>query len=203
MIRRDQPQRPNVAGYMARQLVSELPNQRTHAMLALTKLLHFVKLRTTCGASGEDLLLQKTSNPLKHKTELPHPLPADFTDKFIASFSEPIGKDTKLSDKASTGWLVWGDSVELYDVPPEDGSVFEWDESSTEALALLRDIIIQPAWWETFIAHLAMEKTVDVRLFSQCRFRLPHSSELTSTRLRLAVPRRRRVHGGQVDLPGV
>ncbi|KPV77183.1 uncharacterized protein RHOBADRAFT_25084 [Rhodotorula graminis WP1] len=168
MIRRDQPQRANVAGYMAKQLISELPNQRTHAMLALTKLLHFIKLRTTCGASGEDLLLQKTSNPLKHKTELPHPLPADFTDKFIASFSEPMTKDTKLSDKASTGWLVWGDSVELYDVPPEDGSVFTWDESSADTLALLRDIIIQPSWWETFISHLSMEKTVDYLAADVC-----------------------------------
>ncbi|GAA6053733.1 hypothetical protein JCM3770_003189 [Rhodotorula araucariae] len=168
MIRRDQPQRPAVGNFMARQLISELPNQRTHAMLALTKLLHFVKLRTTCRASGECLLLQKTSNPLKHKVELPRPLPADFTDRFIASFSEPMGKDTKLSDKASTGWLVWGDSVDFYDVPPEEGSVFEWDESSHEALAQLREIILTPAWWDTFIGNLAMEKSIDYLAADVC-----------------------------------
>jgi hypothetical protein len=39
---------------MAQQLVSELPNQRTHAMLAVTKMLHFIKL---CGWSRRIIAL--------------------------------------------------------------------------------------------------------------------------------------------------
>lgn len=147
---------------MAQQLVSELPNQRVHAMLALTKMLHFVKIRTTCSGSDERLLLQQTSNPLKRKVELPHPLPADFTDKFIASFSDPITPTTNLMDKQNTGWLVWGDTVDFYAVPPEEGSVFFWDHTSKDALEQLREIILQPGYWDTFIGHLAMEKGVDV-----------------------------------------
>lgn len=162
MIRRDQPQRPALAAYMAQQLVSELPNQRTHAMLALTKMLHFVKIRTTCSGSDECLLLQKTSNPLRRKVELPHPLPSDFTEKFIASFSEPVTATTNLMDKQNTGWLVWGDTVDFYAVPPEEGSVFDWDVTSRDALAQLREIVLQPGYWDTFISHLAMEKSVDV-----------------------------------------
>lgn len=61
---------------------------------SLTKVLHFVKLRTACGGSGEKLLLQQTTNPLRKKVILEQPLPADFTDKFIASFSEPLNADT-------------------------------------------------------------------------------------------------------------
>lgn len=61
---------------------------------SLTKILHFVKLRTACGGSGEKLLLQQTSNPLRKKVQLEKPLPTDFTDNFIASFSEPLKSDT-------------------------------------------------------------------------------------------------------------
>lgn len=152
---------------MAQQLVSELPNQRTHSMLALTKILHFIKLRTTCSGSDECLLLQKTSNPLRRKVELERPLPPDFTAKFIASFTEPLSKDTKLVDKGNTGgWLVWGDSIDYYEVPPEEGSVFDWDHSSQEALDQLRAIVLQPSWWDTFVGHLAMEKSIDVRVLA-------------------------------------
>ncbi|SCV72468.1 BQ2448_4005 [Microbotryum intermedium] len=161
LIRRDQPMRPELAGYMAEQLISDLPNQRAHSMLALTKILHFVKLRTACGGSGEKLLLQQTSNPLRKKVKLDRPLPDDFTEKFIESFSKPLGPDTLLMDKNATGWLVWGDSVEFYEVPPEEASAIMWDPTSAETIVRLRDIIVQPSWWETFANHLAMEKTID------------------------------------------
>ncbi|BGP22448.1 Proteasome activator BLM10 [Rhodotorula toruloides] len=168
-IRRDQPQRSTIAAYMAQQLVSELPNQRTHSMLALTKILHFVKLRTTCSGSDECLLLQKTSNPLRRKYVLERPLPPKFTEKFIASFTEPLSKETKLVDKGNTGgWLVWGDSIDYYEVPPEEGSVFDWDHSSREALDQLRTIVLQPSWWDAFIGHLAMEKTIDYLAADVC-----------------------------------
>lgn len=64
-------------------------------------------------------------------------------------------------DKQSTGWLVWGSSVDFYAVPPENSSAIEWDPTSRDAIAQLRKIIIQAAWWETFISHLAQEKTID------------------------------------------
>lgn len=65
-------------------------------------------------------------------------------------------------DKQSTGWLVWGDSVEFYQVPPESSSAITWDVSSAETIDQLRAIIMQASWWETFAGHLAMEKTIDV-----------------------------------------
>ncbi|KAM0751556.1 hypothetical protein T439DRAFT_300497 [Meredithblackwellia eburnea MCA 4105] len=161
LIRRDQPLRPDVAAYVSRQLICDLPNQRTHSMLALTKILHFIKLRTACGGSGEKLLLQQTSNPLRRKVKLEQPLAPDFTEKFIESFTQPMGDDTLLMDKQSTGWLVWGDSVEYYAVPPESSAAITWDVSSSEAIEEIRSIVIQSSWWETFIKHLSQEKTID------------------------------------------
>ena len=48
LIRRDQPLPLDVVRFMAEQLVSDLPTARSHATLAMTKLLFFVKLRTLC-----------------------------------------------------------------------------------------------------------------------------------------------------------
>jgi hypothetical protein len=118
------------------------------------------------GGSSEKLLLQQTSNPLRRKVDLPNPLPKDFTENFIASFSEPITPETRLMDKQNTGWLVWGDSLEYYVLPSDKEEPLEWDTSSTETIETLREIIIQAGWWETFIKHLAMEKTVDVSFSS-------------------------------------
>ncbi|GAA5854935.1 hypothetical protein JCM8547_004128 [Rhodosporidiobolus lusitaniae] len=168
LIRRDQPLRPGLSTYMARQLVSELPNQRTHSMLALTKTLHFLKLRTTCDRSDKCLLLQQPSNPLRRRVELPRPLPADFTDKFIASFSEPLTKDTQIVDKQNTGWLVWGDSIEYYELPPPDQSAFVWDATSSQAVEEVGAIVLQQGWWDSFIQHLAMEKTIDYLAADVC-----------------------------------
>jgi proteasome activator subunit 4 len=64
-------------------------------------------------------------------------------------------------DKQSTGWLVWGDSVEFYSVPPQSAEPIEWDVSSKETLDSLRAIILQASWWETFVKHLSQEKTID------------------------------------------
>lgn len=126
------------------------------------KILHFIKLRTMSGGSSEKLLLQQTSNPLRRKVDLPHPLPSDFTENFISSFSEPLTGETRLIDKQNTGWLVWGDSLEYYVLPSDNEPPLAWDASSAEAIETLREIIVQASWWETFIKHLAMEKTVDV-----------------------------------------
>lgn len=66
-----------------------------------------------------------------------------------------------LMDKQSTGWLVWGDSVEFYEVPPQSAEPIEWDVSSKDALDQLRSIILTASWWETFVKHLSQEKTID------------------------------------------
>jgi proteasome activator subunit 4 len=64
-------------------------------------------------------------------------------------------------DKQNTGWLVWGDSVEFYAVPPESSSAITWDITSSEAIEVIRSQVIQQSWWEAFMKNLSQEKTVD------------------------------------------
>lgn len=64
-------------------------------------------------------------------------------------------------DKQSTGWLVWGDTVDFYAVPPETAAAITWDVSSATAIEEIRALVIQASWWETFIKHLSQEKTID------------------------------------------
>lgn len=64
-------------------------------------------------------------------------------------------------DKQSTGWLVWGDSVEYYAVPPETSAAITWDVTSAAAIDEVRALVVQASWWETFIKHLSQEKTID------------------------------------------
>ena len=144
----------------------KLSESERRSLISAAKLLHFIKLRTMSGGSSEKLLLQQTSNPLRRKVDLPNPLPANFTENFISSFSEPLTQETRLMDKQNTGWLVWGDSLEYYVLPNDKEEALEWDTSYAEAIETLREIIIKPTWWETFIQHLAMEKTVDVSFLS-------------------------------------
>ena len=64
-------------------------------------------------------------------------------------------------DKQSTGWLVWGDTVEFYAVPPETDSAITWDVTSTDAIEQIRAVLMTATWWETFLNHLAQEKPID------------------------------------------
>lgn len=62
-------------------------------MLALTKILHFLKLRTFCD-SDEALLLQKSRNPYKIKVQVPEVADRQYTKTFLTSFKEPLKPDS-------------------------------------------------------------------------------------------------------------
>ena len=111
MLAPQQPLSPEIGLYMSHQLVSELPQARVHAILAVTKMLHFLKLRTLSEGSREkvddrlligdcdtyafwaQLLLQQTRNPLKRTITLTQPLADDFTERFIEAFKQPLTAD--------------------------------------------------------------------------------------------------------------
>lgn len=147
-----------MCAYLVSQVVSELPNQRTTAIYALTKILHFVKLRTYC-ESAEDLLLQRTKNPLKHQVAVPEPADPGFTDAFLAKFREPLSAESTLVDKLSTGWLVWGDKFSAYSLN-EQGEA-HWDESSRKALEIMREQLVSASFWQEMLKHLSQEHTRD------------------------------------------
>ncbi|KAH8929547.1 hypothetical protein BT69DRAFT_1292546 [Atractiella rhizophila] len=171
LIRRDMPLNPGTAAFMVNQMVSDIPTIRAHSLAAVTKMLHFLKLRslpdgdTDASGSSELLLLQKTRNPLKRRVHLDVPVPDDFTDKFIRSLKEPITsgskEETHLMDKTVIGWLVWGSEVEFYAAPPDGAPLPTWDSTSQAATEELRKVIHSQKWWDDFSAILAQEHTRD------------------------------------------
>ena len=64
-------------------------------------------------------------------------------------------------DKQSAGWLVWGDEVSFYAVPPETDSAITWDASSADTIDQIRAVIMKASWWESFTKHLSQEKPID------------------------------------------
>lgn len=160
LLRKDQPLPDEISRYLITEVVSENPKMRQYAQAAVTKMLTFLKLRTLCD-SDEALLLGQSKNPLKRTETLPQPLPADWTRKHLASFSEAVTPQTKLRDKSSTGWLVWGREVEYYAVPPETEEPIVWDPSSKAAIDAVRQVISDMGWWESFFRHLSQEKDRD------------------------------------------
>ncbi|KAH8919753.1 hypothetical protein BT69DRAFT_1352911 [Atractiella rhizophila] len=165
LIRRDMPLNPGTAAFMVNQMVSDIPTIRAHSLAAVTKMLHFLKLRSYASGSSELLLLQKTRNPLKRRVHLDVPVPDDFTDKFIRSLKEPITsgskEETHLMDKTVIGWLVWGSEVEFYAAPPDGAPFPTWDSTSQAATEELKRVIHSQKWWDDFSAILAQEHTRD------------------------------------------
>ncbi|EST07615.1 Protein of unknown function DUF3437 [Kalmanozyma brasiliensis GHG001] len=160
LVRKDRPQVEDSATYLAEQMISENPKMRHCAQAAVTKILYYVKLRTLA-PTDEDLLLGQGKNPLKHSEKLPTPVSNEWTQEYIASFAEPLTPSSKLRDKPSQGWLVWGEDEDFYDPPPADGVVFDWDANSASCIAAVRSTLMQEAWWQSFSRHLSQEKDRD------------------------------------------
>ncbi|ETS62890.1 hypothetical protein PaG_02652 [Moesziomyces aphidis] len=160
LVRKDRPMDEGAAKYLAEQTISENPKMRHCAQAAITKVLYYVKLRTLA-PTDEDLLLGQTNNPLKHSEKLPTPVSAEWTQQYIASFAEPLTPTSKLRDKPSQGWLVWGEEENFYDPPPAEGTVFDWDSASQPAVEAVRAAITQDSWWQSFCRHLSQERERD------------------------------------------
>jgi proteasome activator subunit 4 len=60
---------------------SELPSKRNHSISAITKILHFVKLRTFI-KSDEDLLTGESRNPLRMSIDFPSPHDREQFEKY-------------------------------------------------------------------------------------------------------------------------
>ncbi|SJX61736.1 related to BLM10-proteasome activator subunit [Sporisorium reilianum f. sp. reilianum] len=160
LVRKDRPLGDESATYLAEQMISENPKMRFCAQAAVTKILYYIKLRTLA-PTDEDLLLGQSKNPLKHSERLPTPVSSEWTQQYIASFAEPLTPTSKLCDKPSQGWLVWGEEEDFYDPPPADGTVFDWDTQSQAAIAAVRAKLTQESWWQSFCRHLSQEKDRD------------------------------------------
>lgn len=161
LVRKDQPLSEEPAKYLTEQVISENPQMRRYAQAALTKILYFIKLRTFC-KSDDALLQSQSTNPLKHSEDLPVPVPKSWTEDHLAKFAKPLEQDSKLRDKSSQGWLVWGEKDPYYEVPPQENSqAFEWDPASKPAFDSVKEIVSSQEWWDDFFRHLSTEKERD------------------------------------------
>jgi len=132
----------------------------------MTKVLHFIKLRTMTGGMDEPLLLGQSSNPLKRTIDI-DPSQPNFTSEYLQAFKVPLADGdttTFLQDKATSGWLVWGKRLTGYTQAPWDESPFTWDPSSEQAMRAMTDIVNDPEWWKKFVGWASQEDARTVSL---------------------------------------
>lgn len=131
----------------------------------MTKVLHFVKLRTLCSHDNERLLLELPQNPLKVTIPI-DPSQPGFTAEYLASFRKPIAVEdstTFLQDKTTSGWLAWDKELHGYRQAGWDERPFVWDPSSAEAVAVMATFVRDPAWWTKLVARYSQEDNRKVR----------------------------------------
>ncbi|KAH9822994.1 hypothetical protein DFH28DRAFT_1216660 [Melampsora americana] len=160
LIRRDQPLDPQTTTHFINELCeSDLPAKRSHSINAMTKILHFIKLRTIATGSKEALLTQTRSNPLRVDVQIPSPVEPNY-EEFMAVIRTPLDAQPQfLLDQLTTGWLVCGD-VKAYQPPSKDGQMI-WDPDSEETLSIFKAALSQESFWKKLAAHLSQEQSRD------------------------------------------
>ncbi|TIA90807.1 hypothetical protein E3P99_01381 [Wallemia hederae] len=163
LVRRDKPTPERVTRYFLAQTISDHPKIREHAYGSITKILHFVKLRTFGQGPDldEKLLLKSTKNPLKKEINIEGD--ASFsTDKYLNQFKQPItdwNSGVLLQDKAQSGWLCWGPSLQVYELPPSDRFPFVWEKESAASVQAITETVMSQSWWNKFISQLSIESS--------------------------------------------
>jgi proteasome activator subunit 4 len=127
----------------------------------MTKVLHFVKLRTLCEHDDELLLLELPRNPLKVTVPI-DPAKPGFTADYLATFRQPIAVEdstTFLQDKTTSGWLAWDKQLHGYRQAGWEEQPFDWDPSSAEAVTVMAKFVRDPEWWKKLVNRYAQEDT--------------------------------------------
>jgi len=159
LVRKDKPLEEKIARYLTRQASSENPTMRRVAQNGITKILYFAKLRTLCQSDEELLLGCPKVHPLKRKERLPDALSDDWKRQRVDEYaSDVLNDETKLQDKSSMGWLVWGTEETFYRNPPEKGAVFDW--SDKDALRGVAETL-DAQQWDKMMQHFSQEKERD------------------------------------------
>ncbi|TIB08744.1 hypothetical protein E3P89_02948 [Wallemia ichthyophaga] len=174
LIRRDKPMSERLTRYFLANTISDHPKIREHAYGSITKILHFVKLRTFGQGTNlnEKLLLKSTKNPLKKTVKIEDD--ASFTtDKYLNQFKQPISdwsSDVLLQDKAQSGWLCWGPSLEVYELPPVNRFPFEWENESSASVQAITETVMSIDWWNKFISQLSIESSSTTPSYDHVNF---------------------------------
>jgi proteasome activator subunit 4 len=136
-----------------------MPSRRSHRRAQLTystitKMLYTVVMRYLCltvDKPEERLFLQEPSDPFTKTIELTDTSDA-FLQSYFQSFKEPPptdGSQAMMQDRSDTGWLVWGKTMEVSRMTGPDEDAFCMDETSTEGVAVIREVMTAPTFWQT------------------------------------------------------
>lgn len=150
--RRGVPPSAAAAGLYARAAIADNPGMRSHAQLALIRMLYVTKLRSL--SSGTALLLENATHPLKRRERLD----TRTLEARAAAYAEPLTPASRLHDKTVEGWLAWGADDVYYEAPRE---AVAWEAASMPALDAVRAHVATDAWWTRFAGHLALEMDRD------------------------------------------
>lgn len=131
----------------------------------MTKILHFIKLRTFCEASPEQLLIDRPVNPLKRIIKTDDSNQKDFVKQYLSNLKVPIQQEdstTLLQDKPTSGWLAFEKTLTFY-VQAGEESPFKWDPTSAEAISAISSFVEDPSWW----SRVSQSVHLPYRVFSE------------------------------------
>ena len=92
LIRPEAAVKPELADFVVKSLVSELPSLRRIAIIATTKILLYMKQRAYHQGEIELLPLNDKKHPMKKMVTTPKPLASGFVNDYLTSGLIPIAK---------------------------------------------------------------------------------------------------------------
>ncbi|WVR08974.1 hypothetical protein IAU60_006033 [Kwoniella sp. DSM 27419] len=159
VMRRDKPTDLRLAKYFMENVQNPHPRIRDYGTVGTTRLLFHIALRSLCQGSDELLFLEEPIDIFTKEIELSD-TSSDFTQKYLASFREPLPEDESkaiLQDRQETGWLAWGKKLEVTRLSGWDEQSWHVEEPSKAGANLLHGLIEEAGWWQKIADHWAQE----------------------------------------------
>ncbi|KAF8649879.1 hypothetical protein AX16_005641 [Volvariella volvacea WC 439] len=163
LLRRDVSPSAEHATYFLERIYADHPS--IYAQRGLMKAARNIKLRTYC-KSPEDLALGRSTNPLKR--HMPIVPSHELTEKILADYKRPVdlttaAQEPTFRDRDPPGWLVHGNSLPLYMLPPPEFSVLSaWETESQPILEAMQQVLVTKGFWERLVAKYSEETSADI-----------------------------------------
>ncbi|OCF42973.1 proteasome activator subunit 4 [Kwoniella heveanensis CBS 569] len=159
VMRRDRPTDLRLAKFFMGNVQNPHPRIRDYGTVGTTRLLFHIALRSLCQGSEELLFLEEPIDVFTKEIELTDTTPS-FTQKYLASFREPLPDDESqavLQDRQETGWLAWGKKIEVTRLSGWDEESWVVEEGSKPGTELVQGMISAEGWWQSVADHWAQE----------------------------------------------
>ncbi|EIW66071.1 hypothetical protein TREMEDRAFT_35609 [Tremella mesenterica DSM 1558] len=158
MSRKDKPVDVRLTRYFMEGVMNPHPRIRDYGFFGTTRLLFSLALRSLC-PTPKQLLLQEPLDALSKTIELTD-TSEEFSKRYLSSFREPLPEDptqAQLQDRTTTGWFVWGKTMEVVRLNGWEEQSWIIDPSSKEALEVVNEIVNKPGLWQSVADYWAQE----------------------------------------------